>query len=300
MNPKISVIVPNYNHAPFLKERIDSILSQTYQDFELILLDDCSSDDSRSILERYRNHPKVSHVVINETNSGSPFFQWQKGIELAKGEWMWIAESDDIAEVTFLEEMMESVKPYPTVGLAYCHLKWIDKSGDFMYSETDENTVRFYSGKQFLSEKLAYTTTIFNVSSVIFRKSDYLRIDYTKYSSYRRGGDYMFYIQMSEVCDVVENGKVLDRFRVLPTSCSHSSDVYVHINEGIAIHDYAIKRSGVSQVSVLMHIIRYEYQQKYSLRKKMLVHWAYIKRGYILEPIMYAGYLVYKQLKRGR
>ena len=48
--PKVSVIVPNYNHARFLPKRIDSILGQSFQDFELILLDDCSTDDSRSIL----------------------------------------------------------------------------------------------------------------------------------------------------------------------------------------------------------------------------------------------------------
>ena len=60
--PTVSVIVPNYCHAPYLEQRIESILQQTFQDFELILLDDCSTDGSREILERYRNHPKVSGI----------------------------------------------------------------------------------------------------------------------------------------------------------------------------------------------------------------------------------------------
>ena len=51
--PKVSVIVPNYNHASYLPQRLDSILTQTYQDFELIILDDCSSDHSRKIIEKY-------------------------------------------------------------------------------------------------------------------------------------------------------------------------------------------------------------------------------------------------------
>ena len=67
----ISVIVPNYNHASFLKQRIDSILNQTFQDFELIILDDCSTDNSREIIETYRNHLKVSHIIYNTENSGS-------------------------------------------------------------------------------------------------------------------------------------------------------------------------------------------------------------------------------------
>ena len=73
--PTVSVIVPNYCHAPYLEQRIESILQQTFQDFELILLDDCSTDGSREILERYRNHPKVSGIFYNERNSGSPFKQ---------------------------------------------------------------------------------------------------------------------------------------------------------------------------------------------------------------------------------
>jgi glycosyltransferase involved in cell wall biosynthesis len=84
----ISVIVPNYNHAKFLKERIDSILNQTIQDFELIILDDCSTDNSREIIESYRQLPNVS-IFYNSKNSGSPFKQWKKGINRAKGKYIW-------------------------------------------------------------------------------------------------------------------------------------------------------------------------------------------------------------------
>ena len=83
--PAVSVIVPNYNHARFLRKRIDSILNQTFQDFELILLDDCSTDESRSILSEYASDPRV-RLELNEVNSGSPFKQWNKGIRIARGE----------------------------------------------------------------------------------------------------------------------------------------------------------------------------------------------------------------------
>jgi glycosyltransferase involved in cell wall biosynthesis len=101
----ISIIVPNFNHASFLKERPDSVFNQTYQDFEVILLDDCSTDNSLEVLQEYANHPKVAHFVINEQNTGSTFKQWKKGIELAKGEWIWIAESDDWCEPSLLQEL---------------------------------------------------------------------------------------------------------------------------------------------------------------------------------------------------
>ena len=75
---EVSVIIPNYNYARFLKQRIESVLSQTYTDFEIILLDDASTDDSVSILNNYRNNKHVSHLEVNSINTGSPFAQWQK------------------------------------------------------------------------------------------------------------------------------------------------------------------------------------------------------------------------------
>ena len=103
MKPLVSIIVPNFNHAAFLAQRLESIYNQTFSSFEVILLDDASTDNSIEILNLYKNHPKTAHFIINTINSGSPFKQWQKGVELAKGELIWIAESDDYAAINFLE-----------------------------------------------------------------------------------------------------------------------------------------------------------------------------------------------------
>ena len=77
--------MPNYNHAPYIKERMESILAQDYPDFEVILLDDASTDESLSVLKSYENHPKVVRLIANETNSGNTFLQWKRGLEMAKG-----------------------------------------------------------------------------------------------------------------------------------------------------------------------------------------------------------------------
>src|SRR3984893_17231816 len=102
--PKVSVIIPNYNHAAYLRQRIDTVLRQTYQDFEVILMDDCSTDDSRTIISEYSSDPRI-RIELNETNSGSTFRQWKKGIALARGEYIWIAESDDYSDERFLEQL---------------------------------------------------------------------------------------------------------------------------------------------------------------------------------------------------
>ncbi len=74
--PLVSVIIPNYNHSKYLHERIDSVLGQEFQDFELIILDDCSPDDSLTVINEYKNHPHVSHIIANEQNTGNTFLQW--------------------------------------------------------------------------------------------------------------------------------------------------------------------------------------------------------------------------------
>jgi cellulose synthase/poly-beta-1,6-N-acetylglucosamine synthase-like glycosyltransferase len=70
--PTISVVIPNYNHARYLRKRSESVLGQTYQDFEVILLDDFSMDESRSIIDEYGNDPRV-RIELSDKNSGSTF-----------------------------------------------------------------------------------------------------------------------------------------------------------------------------------------------------------------------------------
>ena len=117
--PKVSIVVPNYNHARFLRRRVESVLRQTFHDFEVILLDDCSTDDSRSLLSSYADDPRV-RIEFNEVNSGSPFKQWNKGVRLARGEYVWIAESDDYADERMLERLAAVLEAEPKVAFAYC------------------------------------------------------------------------------------------------------------------------------------------------------------------------------------
>ena len=157
MNPKVSVIVPNYNHASYLKQRIDSILNQTFQDFEVIILDDCSTDNSLEVLSHYKNHNKVSHCVFNDTNSGNPFKQWDKGIQLAKGEWIWIAESDDWAEPEFLETINTHLRNCNNCGLIYTSSRLVDAEGCIRFSNSNNNdgSIKVYNGEKFIAEKLS-------------------------------------------------------------------------------------------------------------------------------------------------
>ena len=220
MPPKVSVIVPNYNHAPYLKERIDSILNQTYQDFELILLDDCSTDNSRDILLSYKDNPHVTQIVFNETNSGSPFAQWNKGIELAKGEWIWIAESDDWADLDFLEVMMREVAQYPSVGLAYAKARYMHE-GKEIWPQKATGRIKEFNGIDFVHNVLLYDNLIYNVSMTLFERQLYYKISHPLYNQMRVSGDWMFYILMCQYTHVLQIDDFLSYYRM------HSSNTSV-------------------------------------------------------------------------
>lgn len=181
----VSIIIPNYNHAPYLKRRIDSVLAQTYEDYELIILDDKSTDNSCEVIDNYKNNPKVSKIIYNEENSGSTFKQWNKGISLAKGEYIWIAESDDIADPTLLETLFTGIKETDAT-IAYCDLYKIDSkdnnTGNWRYRYQDNfDTSLFHSdfsmiGEEYINNYLSFENTIPNASGVLFSKDAYLAI----------------------------------------------------------------------------------------------------------------------------
>src|SRR5271166_9524 len=83
--PRVTVVTPNYNHARYLPQRLNSILAQTYQDFELIILDNASTDNSREVIELYVKDPRVT-AIVNAENNGSTFKQWKLGLSHANGE----------------------------------------------------------------------------------------------------------------------------------------------------------------------------------------------------------------------
>lgn len=177
--PLVSIIVPNYNHADYLEARLQSVLEQTFTDVEIILLDDCSTDASLDVIARYRHHPKVVHCIVNETNSGSTFHQWASGIACARGEYVWIAESDDLAAPAFLSTLCSVLDTHPAVGLAYCQSAKIDAAGMVFGSFQDQtasipgNPWRrgfVAAGRAMLQHYFLHTNVVPNASAVLFRR----------------------------------------------------------------------------------------------------------------------------------
>lgn len=220
---EVSVIIPNYNYARFLQKRIESVLAQTYTDFEIILLDDASTDDSVSVLNKYCDNKFVSHLEINSVNTGSPFAQWQKGISLASGEYIWIAESDDAAEPLFLEKAVSTLKNHPKASFCFLGSHCIDENGTTLSTDFDRWTskqlqrphkIGFFDGNEYIKHNLYWRNYIYNASGVVFRKHCFEQINYLSCFSMRYSGDWLFWVEMAKQGEVIEVYEKLNRFRL--------------------------------------------------------------------------------------
>lgn len=220
---KVSVIVPNYNHAKYLRKRIDSIINQSFTDFELILLDDHSTDHSQEILLSYKNNPHVTHIELNTKNSGSPFLQWEKGICLAKGKYIWIAESDDYAEALFLETVVEQLERNTKAQLCFTGSIVINEDNariettDFDHWQEDGQSYIFKS-LPYLKSKMLRLNSIYNASMVVFRKEGCLSGIRPEYRKMHYCGDWLFWIEQIRKGAVIEVHKKLNYFRKHPNN----------------------------------------------------------------------------------
>jgi glycosyltransferase involved in cell wall biosynthesis len=200
----VSVLIPNYNHAEYLKQRIDSVLNQTYRDFEVIILDDCSKDNSREIIETYRGNAKVSHIVMNARNTGSPFRQWKKGLGYATGDYIWIAESDDYASPAFLETVMSRFSANKGLSMVYARSVQVDEKDQPMRMLDDWlseiSPVKWSSdyvseGRNEIKECLSIRNTIPNASAVVIDRKA-LESSINKITGFRITGDWYLWLNI--------------------------------------------------------------------------------------------------------
>lgn len=209
--PLISVIVPNYNHASYLPQRLDSIFKQTFQDFEVIILDDFSTDNSQEIIKGYRNNAKVAHILINDRNSGNTFKQWQKGIDVASGNYIWIAESDDCCEPTFLQELVAPLLSDALIALSYCQSILLTPSQKILYPTRAEFLKEIIEGNSFIEKYMLGVNHIINASAVVFRK-DLVSAIPLSYMEMKYCGDWLFWVHMCLNRKVYISGKYLNYY----------------------------------------------------------------------------------------
>lgn len=133
MNPSVSIVLPCYNGAGFLAQSIDSVISQTYTDWELILVNDCSKDNSLEIMQRYADEDSRIRIINNEHNLKLPG-ALNRGFREAKGKYLTWTSHDNRMGPTMLEEFVNYLDNNPEKGLVTaCYAAFSLKTGEQLY-----------------------------------------------------------------------------------------------------------------------------------------------------------------------
>ena len=268
---RVSCVIPNYNYAHYIEERIDSVVNQTYPLYELIVLDDKSPDNSVEVIEKKlekikQEHPKLKVKFIpNKENSGSVFKQWAVAFKEFTGDYLWIAEADDLCDKHFLNVVMKGFRNKKVV-LSYAESKMMDENNQITEEDMRrvidlEKTYRYdhdyvNDGKAELEAILCTNNSIPNASGVVFRRNE--NIDYQKYlkeaqENFRLAGDWYFYVKVLLYGKVAYSSDSLNYHRYHTNSVTNTTKDLIRlkevikvqnaVNEDIKLSEDAIERS---------------------------------------------------------
>ncbi len=253
----ISVAVPSYNYARFMPARLASIFGQSHPVAEVLVLDDASTDDSVAVCHQVAaDWGRQVTVLAAAANSGSVFAQWRRAAELARGDYLWIAEADDEAEPELLARLAGAIAAAPDIDLAFADSRAIDADGAPVSASYRDYYVRsgaaelagsgYFPAAAFARRFLAERNLILNVSAVLWRREALLAaLDRCgeELSGYRLAGDWRLYVELMAASQgqVAYVAEPLNVHRRHPQGVTGSLDVDSHLAE-IARVQRAIRR----------------------------------------------------------
>ncbi len=253
---KVSVVVPNYNYANHMVDRIQSVYDQSYPIFELIILDDKSADNSVDIINEFLEATgRKAELIENSINSGNTFKQWMKGLKQCRGDLIWIAEADDLSDPEFLSCTVNAFGQ--STRFAFSDSAQIDENGveisnsySYYYQTINKNLFEgsfSMPGDEFCKTAMSVKNPVLNVSSVVWDRDalyQSLEAAYSEVVSYRVAGDWRLYIDVLLQNDsfVSYVSRPLNIHRRHQSSVTHSLDYHAHLDEIKSIHSYVNSR----------------------------------------------------------
>ena len=163
---KVSILIPSYNAARYLSQAVDSALNQTFQDFEIIIIDDGSTDNTREIVERYLKQEPDKIRYIYQDNQGLACAR-NTGIKAAKGDYLALLDADDIWCPDRLEKGIEAIESDPGIGLVHANSTRVDENGRTLF--TPVRDLRYLAGPMF--ENIFLRKADIACPTVLFRKA---------------------------------------------------------------------------------------------------------------------------------
>ena len=214
--PLVSVLMPVYNGEPYLREAVESILNQTFTDFELLIIDDASTDRSPEIIRSYQD-PRI-RVIRNPTNRGVAYSR-KKGLELAVGEYVAVLDADDVAFNDRLQIQADFLDANPDICLVGSVYEVIDEDGEVKFTQevpTDPLTIRW---------KLLFGNQIGH-STVMFRRRDALDVGGYDEQVFA-GEDFDLWVRLAARGKIAQLGRPVSQHRQYSRSLFYAEPVEV-------------------------------------------------------------------------
>lgn len=221
-NPTVHAVVPSYQHAPFIEERIRSIFDQEYPHIRVTVIDDCSTDGSDEVIQRLKNEFDFEYIRRSE-NSGTPFSAWEYAANNTTEDLIWICESDDAAHPMLVATLTKLLHTRKSAQVAYCESWIMDETGMVQGSTLDYHVEQFHNrnwdqafcsfGERELKEFLRFGMVVPNMSSALIARDAFKKAFTQNIKKYRLAGDWLFIGQAMLSGDIVFTPQLLNRFR---------------------------------------------------------------------------------------
>lgn len=214
----VSAVVASYNHARYLPRRMDSLIGQTHAALEILVIDDCSPDNSREVLAAYRGAPRVT-LLDRQTNGGWVAVSNQ-GIELTGGEYVLFANCDDFCDPRMIERLVAALAAHPTAGVAFCRSIMVDEHdraiGDDFHVREKAFRDRcaadaFLTGDE-MRRFLMHSCVIPNLSAALIRRSCFDAVG-VLVSDYKACSDWELFFRIADHFDFCYVAEPLNSFR---------------------------------------------------------------------------------------
>jgi glycosyltransferase involved in cell wall biosynthesis len=240
-----------------MPSRLGTVFEQTYPVQEILVLDDCSKDDSLAVIPKVAEEASRSvRMVVNETNSGSVFVQWRRAAEMAAGDYVWIAEADDLSDPDFLASATQLLTADPSVQLAFCDSRTVDAEGNPQWESykgyyatvepgaLSETTI--FDAEEFVRRFLSVKNLILNVSAVVWRRDALCRaLDAcaADLKEFKMAGDWLLYLTALSVpgAKIGYEERPLNVHRRHATSVTHALNADRHVAEIARCHLFAAR-----------------------------------------------------------
>ena len=210
MSDKVSIIMPNYNSARFLDETILSVIGQSYRDWELLIVDDCSTDSSLEIIKKFQLQDDRIHLIINDKNRGAAYSR-NIALKHATGKWVAFLDSDDV----WLPEKLEK------------QIYFMENNGyDFSYAICeliDENSVaigKYVTGPKKITKRRMFRYNYLTCLTVMYNREKVGDVQIDDAVGNGRN-DYALWLKVSRKCVCYLLQDLLAKYRVRTSSLSH-------------------------------------------------------------------------------